>query len=100
MTAQSKTHNKNSAKNMAMLADVKMQVTIEIGSLRLPLGDVLSLNLGDILELQQRSSEPLTLKVSDKVLAYCELVTTNGKVGVRITEICGQDLFSKLMQAV
>ena len=92
--------DKNIDKNLAMLTDIKVQVTIEVGSMRLPLKDVLTLGAGDLLQLQQRSSEPLTLKVGDKILAYCELVTTNGKVAVRITEICGQDIFSKLMQAV
>ena len=100
MTQQPKNLEKNIAKNLAMLADIKVQVTIEIGSLRLPLKEVLALGAGDLLELQQRSSEPLTLKVGDKILAYCELVTTNGKVAVRVTEICGQDMFSQLMQAV
>lgn len=97
---QPKDLDKNIAKNLAMLADIKVEVTIEVGSMRLPLKDVLVLGAGDLLQLQQKRSEPLTLKVGDKILAYCELVTTNGNVAVRITEICGQDMFSKLMQVV
>ena len=100
MADQTKTLDKNIAKNLAMLADIKVQVTIEVGSVKLPLKEVLALGSGDLVKLQQKSSEPLTLKVGDKILAYCELVTTNGKVAVRITEICGQDMFSQLMQAV
>ena len=100
MTEQTKDLDKNIAKNLAILADIKVQVTIEVGSLRLPLKELLALCPGDLLQLQKRSSEPLTLKVGDKILAYCELVTLNGKIAVRITEICGQDMFSKLMQAV
>jgi len=100
MTKHLKDRERNIAKNLAILADVNVQVTIEIGSLRLPLRNILTLSAGDLIELQQKSTAPLTLKVGEKVLAYCELISTNGKVAVRITEICGQDMFSKLMQAV
>jgi flagellar motor switch protein FliN/FliY len=100
MADRTKTLDKNIAKNLAMLADIKVQVTIEVGSVKLPLREVLALSSGNIVELQQKSSEPLTLKVGDKILAYCELVTTNRKIAIRITEICGEDMFSQLMQAV
>jgi len=100
MAEQFKDLEKNITKNLAILADINIQVTIEVGSIRLPLKKILALGAGDLLELQRKKSEPLTLKVGDKVLAYCELVAIDGKVAVRITEICGQDMFSKLMQAV
>ena len=90
----------NIAKNLAMLADIKVLVTIEIGSLRMPLKEVLSLSPGDLVTLNQSSSDPLIMKVGDKILAYCELVTENERASIRVTEICGQDIYSNLMNAV
>lgn len=89
----------NIAKNLAMLADIKVQVTIELGTRRMPLKEVLTLKPGQLIDLQLPADCPLTLKVGDKILAYCELVTQGNKTVVRITEICGQDVFTNLMKA-
>lgn len=87
------------AKNLAMLADIKVQVTIEIGTRKLPLKEVLALKPGQHIDLNLPAGSPLTLKVGDKILAYCELITQDNKTVVRITEICGQDMFTNLMKA-
>jgi flagellar motor switch protein FliN len=87
-------------RNLAMLADIKVQVTIEVGSRRMPLKEVLALTPGKIIELQMGKDDPLTLKVGDKILAYCELVSDGNKTSIRVTEICGQDIFTNLMKVV
>ncbi len=70
-----------------MLLDIPMQVTVELGSTKMLIDEVLQLGAGAIVELDKLVGEPLEIKVNGKLVAMGESVVVNEKFGIRITEI-------------
>lgn len=73
--------------NIAMLLDVKLNVHVRIGQKRMLLKDVIAMDIGSVIELNQLANEPLEVLVDDKVIAHGEVVIVDGNFGVQITEI-------------
>lgn len=82
-------HNLNPSeiRNINMLLDVKMQVKVRIGQKKMLLKDVISMDIGSVIELNQLANDPLEILVGDKVIAKGEVVIIDGNFGVQITEI-------------
>lgn len=74
-------------RNIEMLLDVKMQVRVRIGQKKMLLKDVISMDIGSVIELNQLANDPLEILVDDKVIAKGEVVIIDGNFGVQITEI-------------
>ncbi len=74
-------------KNINMLLDVKMPVKVRIGQKKMLLKDVVSMDIGSVVELNQLANDPLEILVGDKVIAKGEVVIIDGNFGVQITEI-------------
>lgn len=68
------------------LAELPLSVRIELGSVSLTARAWASLAPGDVLVLDTRVGDPVTLRVGDRAVARGELVEVDGEVGVRITE--------------
>ena len=51
------------------------------------LKDVLNMDIGSVIELNQLANEPLEVMVGDKVIGKGEVVIVDGNFGVQITEI-------------
>ncbi|RDU65168.1 flagellar motor switch protein FliY [Helicobacter sp. MIT 14-3879] len=79
--------NHSEIRNIAMLLDVKMQVRVRIGQKKMLLKDVISMDIGSVVELNQLANDPLEILVDDKVIAKGEVVIIDGNFGVQITEI-------------
>lgn len=73
--------------NIAMLLDVKLNVHVRIGQKKMLLKDVIAMDIGSVIELNQLANEPLEVLVDDKVIAHGEVVIVDGNFGVQITEI-------------
>lgn len=74
-------------KNINLLLDVKMSVKVRIGQKKMLLKDVISMDIGSVIELNQLANDPLEILVGDKVVAKGEVVIIDGNFGVQITEI-------------
>jgi flagellar motor switch protein FliN len=72
---------------MAMLRDVEVEVTLEIGRRKLRIADVLKLATGQTLELAKAAGEPLDIFVNGRLLGRGEAIVLGDRYGVRITEI-------------
>lgn len=70
-----------------LLLDIELEATIRFGSRELPLGEILELGPGDVVELDRRVSDPVDLIVGDKIVAQGEVVLLNGSFGLRITAV-------------
>ena len=67
------------------LSSVDMDVVAEIGSIQLPIRDVLSLQKGDIVRLSNiRVGEPITLSVGNKQKFYCQPGVVGKKMAVQV----------------
>ncbi|WP_104697425.1 MULTISPECIES: flagellar motor switch protein FliY [unclassified Helicobacter] len=74
-------------KNIAMLLDVKLNVKVRIGQKRMLLKDVVSMDIGSVIELNQLANDPLEILIDDKVIAKGEVVIVDGNFGIQVTEI-------------
>ena len=72
-----------------MVLDVKVQLTVRLGSCHLAMRDVLELAPGAIIQLDQRANDPLGIYVNDKMIAQGEVVVLEESFGIRITELIG-----------
>ncbi len=77
--------------NLQHLLDVRMPLTIRLGSTQMNLEKLLRLVPGAILELDQREEEPLEVLANGHVIARGEVVVLDERFGLRITEIGGAE---------
>lgn len=73
--------------NLDLLLDVPLSVTVELGRVRMPVRQLLSLGAGSVIELAKLAGEPLEVLVNGRTVARGEVVMVNEKFGVRLTEI-------------
>lgn len=75
------------ARNIALLMDVQLPVSIELGRTSLPISDILEWGQGSIIELDKLAGEPVDLMVNNKLVARGEVVVVDEKFGLRITSL-------------
>ena len=68
------------------IGDLKVNVSVQICQLNLPLKEILSLEPGKLLKLENDPNAPISLVVNGKVLAKAELVYLGDKLGLRILQ--------------
>lgn len=73
--------------NLDLLADVELEVTVELGRRRLPLADVLRLSTGSVIELEKVVGEPLEVYANGRLIAEGEAVVIDEHFGIRITRL-------------
>lgn len=84
-------------RNLDMLLDIPLQVTVELGKTKRLVKDILELSTGSILELDKLAGEPVDIHVNNKLIAQGEVVVIDENFGVRVTEIISQrDRLKKL----
>ena len=72
------------------LADVHLTVSVELGRVRLPLGDLLRLQEGTVIELDRIAGTPVDVLANGTAVAKGDVVVIGDELGVRITELVGQ----------
>lgn len=72
---------------LELLLDVELETSLRFGSREMPLGEILDLGPGDVVQLDRHISDPVDLIVGDKIVARGEVVLVNGNFGLRVTEI-------------
>jgi len=70
-----------------LLADVNLDVQIELGRTRMLIEDVLSLGEGAVIELDKLAGDPVDVYVNDRLVARGEVLVLNDNFCVRINEI-------------
>ncbi|PKR87068.1 flagellar motor switch phosphatase FliY [Heyndrickxia camelliae] len=84
-------------KNLNMLLDIPLQVTVELGRTKRTVKDILELGSGSIIELDKLAGEPVDILLNSQLIAQGEVVVIDENFGVRITEIVSQtDRIKKL----
>jgi len=81
------TLNDDEINNIALIMDVKLPVRVRIGKKRMLLKDVLNMDIGSVIELNQLANDPLEILVDNHVIAEGEVVIVDGNFGVQITTI-------------
>jgi len=73
--------------NINLIMDVKLPVRVRIGQKKMLLKDVLSMDIGSVIELNQLANDPLEILVDNHPIAEGEVVIVDGNFGVQITAI-------------
>jgi flagellar motor switch protein FliN/FliY len=76
-------------KSLDIVLDVKVKVTVQLGSCLLPMREVLELVPGSVVQLHQSANDPVGLYVNDRLVAYGEVVVVEDNFGIKITELVG-----------
>lgn len=79
--------NPDEIRNIGMLLDVKLTIKVRIGQKKMLLKDVISMDIGSVVELNQLANDPLEVLIDDKVIAKGEVVIVDGNFGIQITDI-------------
>ncbi|MGH8020519.1 MAG: flagellar motor switch protein FliN [Opitutaceae bacterium] len=77
-------------KSLELVLDVKVRLTVKLGSCQLPMKDILEMTPGTVIQLDQRAKDPVGLYVNDKLIAYGEVVLVEDSFGIKITKIVGK----------
>jgi len=75
------------SRDMDFLLDIPLEITVELGRVRMLIKDLLQLGQGSVVELEKIAGEPMEVLVNDKLVARGEVVVVNEKFGVRLTDI-------------
>ncbi|MEA3497773.1 MAG: FliM/FliN family flagellar motor switch protein [Campylobacterota bacterium] len=77
----------DSIDNLRLLFDIKLRLSVRLGSKVCLLRDVISWDIGEIIELTQMTNEPLEILVNGVVIGDGEAVIVDGKFGIKIKHI-------------
>ncbi|MFZ3576616.1 flagellar motor switch phosphatase FliY [Virgibacillus sp. DJP39] len=80
----------NEQRNLDLLLDIPLKVSVELGRTKRTIKDVLDLSPGAIIELDKLAGEPVDIFVNDKLIAKGEVVVIDENFGVRLTDILSQ----------
>jgi flagellar motor switch protein FliN/FliY len=87
---------KDPQKNLSLLLDVELPLTISFGRTCMPLRDVLKLSTGSVIELDCAIDEPVSIMVNNRLIARGSAVVIDGNYGVRIDEVVGRQEWMQL----
>lgn len=72
-------------KNLDIMQDVMMRVSVEIGKTKSSIREVMELTQGSIVELDKIAGEQVEVYVNEKLVARGEVIVIEDKFGVRVT---------------
>lgn len=70
-----------------MLSDITVPVTVELVRFNKLLADLISLQPGNIIELDNSLDEPFDLFANGKKIGTCEVVNIGDKLGIKVVSI-------------
>jgi len=82
-----KGETEQSTRNLDFILDIPLELTVEMGSTRMLINDLLKLGQGSVIELNKQAGDPLDILVNNKLIARGEVVVVGEKFGIRITDI-------------
>jgi flagellar motor switch protein FliN/FliY len=80
---------KGTRTGLDFVLDVPLRVTVEIGSTRMLVAEVLQLDKGSVVELDRLSGEPADVLVNGRLVGRGEVTMVEDRLAVRLLEIDG-----------
>jgi flagellar motor switch protein FliN/FliY len=78
------------APDSSLLKDVPVTLEARLGSVAMPVSELLDLRAGSVLNLDSRLNEPIELFLNNNLVARGEIVAVDDRFGVRIVEIAAR----------
>jgi flagellar motor switch protein FliN len=82
---------KEEKRNLDLLMDIPLKVTVELGRTKRTVKEILELSSGSIIELDKLAGEPVDILVNQKLIAKGEVVVIDENFGVRVTDIVSKE---------
>ncbi len=73
--------------DLDIILDIPLNVTVELGNVKMPVNELLQLGQGSIIELSKQVGDPLDIYVNNKLVAKGEVVILDEKFGIRVADI-------------
>lgn len=70
-----------------LILDIPLDVSVELGKVRMLVNNLLQLGQGSIIELDKPVGEPLEIYINNKLIARGEVVVVEEKFGIRVTDV-------------
>lgn len=73
--------------NLEVIMHVPLEISVELGRIDMPLHAVTRLGRGTVVDLKKEANAEVSLLANGQVFARGEVVTADGKLGVRIVDV-------------
>lgn len=73
--------------DLEVVLDIPVRLSMEVGSTKISIRNLLQLNQGSVIELERLAGEPLDVLVNGTLIAHGEVVVVNEKFGIRVTDV-------------
>jgi flagellar motor switch protein FliN/FliY len=73
--------------DMDLILDIPLNVSVELGRVKMLVNDLLQLGQGSVIELGKSVGDPLEIYVNEKLIARGEVVVVDEEFGIRVTDI-------------
>ncbi len=70
--------------------DVPMQISVEIGRRSMKVREILQLRQDSVVEIHKAAGENLDVYINRRLVAFGEILETEGKTGIRLTDFVAQ----------
>ncbi|MFO7299365.1 MAG: flagellar motor switch protein FliN [Actinomycetes bacterium] len=74
-------------RDVDVLGDVRLEVTVELGRIQMKVRDLLALQEGAVVDLDRTAGAAVDVVVNGTLVARGDVVVVDDELGVRITEV-------------
>jgi flagellar motor switch protein FliN/FliY len=76
-----------SAADLEAVFDVPVRISVVLGRARVPVANLLRMDVGTVVELDRQVGEAVEIYVNERLVARGEIVLVENRLGVTMTEI-------------
>ena len=76
-----------SASDLEAVFDVPVRISVVLGRTRVPVANLLKMDIGTVVELDRQVGEAVEIFVNERLVARGEIVLVENRLGVTMTEI-------------
>jgi len=76
-----------SVSDLEAIFDVPVRVSVILGRSKIPVAELLKMDIGTVVELDRQVGEAIEIYVNDRLIARGEIVLVENRLGVTMTEI-------------
>jgi len=77
---------------MEAVYEIPVQVSTVLGKVSIPVNKLMTLERGVVVELDSKVGEPIEIYANQQLVARGELIMSDGRLGVTMTEIIKSNL--------
>ena len=83
-----------------VLADIPLELSVEIGDTEMPIGDIIKLQPTSIIELRRKVNEPVDVKINGQLIAKAELYVNEDRWAIKIIQIISPEERLKIAREI